>query len=140
MDIKKDDKMTNESGIYDLMYAGEDREEIEKTIRTAWPGAIIENASDFIHEGRFSVEMDIDWDAWIIWVMENGLLEISLHTGLLQLENHDKYMELLLQAAINRGYIPDDKDKNNESTDGENVEEIELEDGAVMHIIKDGEA
>jgi len=45
--------------MFDLIYAGyEYYEEAKTRIKEKFPDAIIEDASDEIHEGRFSVKMD----------------------------------------------------------------------------------
>ena len=66
--------------LYDLIYLAsrEDYDKAWKAIQKAFPQAKIEDASDRIHEHRFSVNMSIPkWD-WYKWLLSQGLQSYSL--------------------------------------------------------------
>lgn len=86
--------------IYDLIYAGEHRKELEGIVENAYPQAKLEDASDYIHEGRFSVQLeDIEQDDWLLFVMVEGILDISLISQMERMGNPDHYLTLLRQAV-----------------------------------------
>jgi hypothetical protein len=69
----------------DLIYAGADA---ERSIAGAFPDARIEDASDFIHEERFSVTLpDALEDTYLKHVIANGLGSVSLSVQLMLLDD-----------------------------------------------------
>lgn len=62
--------------MYDLIYADQlARERLQKI----YPHATFENASDFIHEERFSIEVDVEIGAYRLVLLEEGLALESLN-------------------------------------------------------------
>lgn len=86
------------NSIYDLIYAGEHSQEFRTLIQKDFPQAIINDASDDIHYGRFSVEMNIDDREWPLWLMRNGLHNLSLHWEVLKADNPSFMMPLIKQV------------------------------------------
>lgn len=68
---------------YDLLYV--DPEEYSKlwtAVATAWPQAVLEDASDYIHDRRFSVEFKDDMllrTDWWRWLLVEGAHGCSLN-------------------------------------------------------------
>ena len=56
--------------MYDLIYAGRD---VQNAVLNRFPEAKIEDASDFIHEERFAVELPESFDAdYLDWLTQRG--------------------------------------------------------------------
>lgn len=73
--------------IYDLVYCDpEDRAEVEALYRERWPNAKIEDASDEIHRGRFSIEMDAELRDYYDWCIREGLVYVSFDCQLCMME------------------------------------------------------
>lgn len=87
------------NNIYDLMYCGEHEEEIRATVLNDFPSAKIEDASDYIHRGRFSVELEIEESDWLLWVMRNGFHRMSLHWEMAIMERPE-YLNPLIKQVI----------------------------------------
>ncbi len=87
------------NNIYDLIYAGEHRKKAERTIQGAYPKAVLGDASDFIHYGRFSVEMEIEEEEWLLFLFLSGIFQVSLAAGLIKRENPELYSSLIKRAA-----------------------------------------
>jgi hypothetical protein len=69
----------NAGGIHDLICADEARSEFEKL----FPAAKFEDASDDIHESRFSVEIpDLPMDDYFKELLKHGLHNISFLFGM----------------------------------------------------------
>lgn len=65
----------SENEVYDCIYD----EQFLGDVRKAFPQAIIEDASDSIHEGRFSVRIpDYNAHDWFKWLLQNGVHRVSL--------------------------------------------------------------
>lgn len=84
--------------IYDLLYCGEHREEIEAIVRESFPEAEVKDASDEIHRGRFSVQMEYEDDDWMLWVMRKGLHDLSFHWNIMKMQNPERLKPLLMQV------------------------------------------
>lgn len=61
--------------MFDLVYA--DDVEVEG-LRTAFPTAKIEDASDFIHDGRCSIDLEVAEEEYFYQLLELGLATVSL--------------------------------------------------------------
>lgn len=70
---------TGADGIYDLVYAGTAERD---RIAARFPNAHIENASDYIHDERFSVELPDGREEYLAFLRESGLGAFSLTVGL----------------------------------------------------------
>ena len=71
--------------MYDLIYAEnhQDYKEIKETIKLEYPQAIVKDASDQIHEYRFSVVFDIGEKDWLVFMIRNGFALRSLNFQLI---------------------------------------------------------
>lgn len=87
------------SEIYDLIYAGEYRQEVETKIQAAYPEAVLEDASDFVHEGRFSVEMEVDEEEWLLFLFTSGIFSLSFISELTRGDKPELYMRLMRKAV-----------------------------------------
>jgi hypothetical protein len=71
--------------MYELIYTDSrnEYEEMRSDIRSAFPGLRIEDASDFVHEFRFSVEGDVAEDDWWPWAITKGVFMATLGGNLM---------------------------------------------------------
>lgn len=97
--------------VTDLIYCGHDQyKECTNELKAEYPDAVTEDASDSIHGGRFSIEVqDVSQRDFRLFLMRRGYLEISLDLGLLRLDKHEECMELVEQVVEERrllGIIP----------------------------------
>lgn len=96
---------------HDLIYADGCQYEIEGLIRKAFPNAEIEDASDFIHRGRFSVTIpNMRQDRFFIWLLAQGLQDMSFGVQIGMREDPERFHRIFraairLQATI---YLPFD--------------------------------
>lgn len=60
--------------MYDLIYSGSYKDEL----KVLFPSAIFKDASDEIHEYRYSIEVEIDKTEYMRIIFLNGFGEISL--------------------------------------------------------------
>jgi hypothetical protein len=74
----------------DLLYVVRaEYDELRREVACDWPTAKLEDASDFIHEGRFSVTWDNDGPAeaaWWKWLIEVGAAMCSLNCQMAMLD------------------------------------------------------
>ena len=85
---------------YDLIYAGEHQREIKDKIHSAFPNALIKDASDFIHRGRFEVEIDnMRTDKFLIWLCAQGWAFLSISIQLIEIEEPARCLHIL-KAAV----------------------------------------
>jgi hypothetical protein len=72
--------------VYDVIHADSAR----GVVLARFPGAHIEDATDMVHEGRFTVELpkDFSWKEWYEWLLISGYAAASI-TFLLELYNRD---------------------------------------------------
>ncbi len=82
----------------DLMYCGDAEKEIRDMVLNDYPESKLEDASDFIHEGRFSVEVTCEEDDWYIWVMRKGIHNLSLNWELERMEHPERMKPLLMKV------------------------------------------
>jgi len=47
-------------------------------IKDAFPAAKLTDASDYIHEGRFSVDLEAELEDWYYWLIKTGWADCSL--------------------------------------------------------------
>lgn len=66
----------------DLIYAGNEQQKCQEIVRKKFPQCIIEDDSDDIHEGRFSVELEISDEDWYRFLIIEGIAVLSFHFGL----------------------------------------------------------
>ena len=85
--------------MYDLLYCGEHEQEIRAMVEKEFPDATIKNASDDIHRGRFSIEMDCNDDDWMLFVMRHGIHEISFEWQVLKMDDPDRLKPLIKQVV-----------------------------------------
>ncbi len=81
--------------MYDLIYAEQHQAEMITAVRETYPDAKIEDASDYIHRGRFSVEIGCADDEWSRWLFHSGIFEFSLHMQTFKLQNPDEYLDMM---------------------------------------------
>jgi len=67
--------------MYDLIYTEnhQDYKEIEEIIKKRYRQAKVEDASDYIHEHRFSVEFDIEQKDWFTFIIRKRFALSSLN-------------------------------------------------------------
>lgn len=84
--------------IYDLIYCEDQDEyrELQEMIVGRYPLALLEDARDFVHEFRFSVEdQSIEHDEWYTSLLEMGIPLQSLMFQMSIHENTDHIKELI---------------------------------------------
>lgn len=84
----------------DVIYCDEDRQlydELWKEAAQAFPTAKIEDASDCIHGGRFSIELTTGRKEYIKWAIRQGLAKMSLALGVMMLGNEPELKEILAE-------------------------------------------
>lgn len=68
-------------GVFDLMY---DNDECQQAIAKQYPSAVFEDASDIVHEERFSVQIDdVSPDEYHKWLVMSGGAAASLGINML---------------------------------------------------------
>jgi hypothetical protein len=87
--------LTNERRIkmYDLIYCGKDVEEI---IKKRFPNAVIKDASDYVHDERFSIEdEDLNEDEYYPFIIKEGIggCSFNLQLMMLQKQNTEKLLK-----------------------------------------------
>jgi len=88
--------------MYDLIYVEEaDYKRAWQELQVALPGAKLEDASDYIHTSRFSVEVDMPQGEYMITLLRLGMAKISLVLGLKMVE--DPEGSLALARCIGEG-------------------------------------
>ena len=85
--------------IFDLIYAEEHRAECEKDIKGRYPQAVLEDASDFLHIGRFSVSMEVDKNEWLLFLFTHGIFDLSLMSEMERFEDSENYIRLMKEAV-----------------------------------------
>ncbi len=85
--------------IYDLLYCGEHETEIQKMVKDEYPQARITDTSDFIHSGRFSVELAIKRNDWMLWLMRNGIHEMSFDWNIMRMDNPNSLKPLIKRVV-----------------------------------------
>jgi len=73
--------------MYDLIYGGN---EYKDELTKLFPSAKIEDASDEIHEGRISIDVDLDEEEYLRLVVLNGFLDLSLHATIFFMDTENK--------------------------------------------------
>lgn len=87
--------------IHDLIYAQEDETELRNLIEITYPQAVIESASDCIHRGRFSVNIEnVDRDDWHLWIMIEGFHHLSLGFQMRYQLKDDPTLRPLMEWAL----------------------------------------
>ncbi len=83
--------------MYDLIYVEnrKDYHEVAAIIHKRYPEAQIEDASDFIHLHRFSVDGEIPEDEWVVFLMTEGLWNLSLHANLIIQSDYERAKRLI---------------------------------------------
>lgn len=75
-----------------------------KEIQDEFPDAKLEDASDYLHDGRFSVEMEADLEEYYFWLITSGWASCSLWFQLdlqrSKTENPERYE--ILECALAR--------------------------------------
>jgi len=84
---------------HDLMYCGAYQDEIKSMVLADFPQAKLEDASDSIHRGRFSVELELSDDEWLLWLMRKGVHEMSLNWELTRMEKPE-YLKPLIKQVV----------------------------------------
>ena len=67
--------------MYDLIYGGRT---YTQELKNLFPNATIEDASDFIHEDRISVQIEMDEKEYFRIIFLNGFGNMSLQLGLIK--------------------------------------------------------
>ena len=88
--------------MYDLIYAGEDLERAQKELLERFPEATLEDASDFIHEGRFAIKIDVPNDEYRLAILDLGMLNISLNFQIFMLQEPKEALSLMKQYQANQ--------------------------------------
>ncbi len=83
----------------DLIYAEGYETEMKQDILGMWPEAVFEDASDFIHRGRFQVEVDCTEDNWREQMFLTGLFDFSIHMQFWRIEQPTEYIETMRRAV-----------------------------------------
>lgn len=84
--------------MYDLVYAGnEDYARAQKELEERFPNAVIQDASDFIHEGRFSIEVDLPTDEYRSAILGLGMFAISLDFQMFRMAEPKQALALVEQ-------------------------------------------
>ena len=87
---------------FDLIYAGDYQEVVQVDILKVFPDAIITDASDFIHRGRFQIKIpNLRQNRWLIWACANGLYGMSfdMQCGVIHPDVKNNY-RAIIRAAI----------------------------------------
>ncbi len=90
--------------IYDVIYCGYDQyQSCVDELKAEYPNAMIEDASDSIHGGRFSIEVpDVKEEVFFLFLLRKGYLDISLKLGFLRLNSPEKFNDLLKMVIAER--------------------------------------
>ncbi len=84
--------------MYDLIYVGDEQYTLAQTeLRERFPDAILEDASDYIHEGRFSIEVDVPTEEYRQAILDLGLAMISFDFQLFMMQKPKEALALLEQ-------------------------------------------
>lgn len=85
----------------DLIYSGDENYKSDQTEILKWfPNAIFTDASDCIHEGRFSVKLeDTDKELWQRFLISSGLGELSLGFQLETMAREESCKEITQKMA-----------------------------------------
>lgn len=91
--------------MYDLMYCEEYESEIKEMTQTAFPNAIISDVSDYLYYGRFSIDDNsVSDDDWLLWVLRNGVFNMSFNWQATKLQDSQRASTLLAQVEVeNKG-------------------------------------
>ncbi len=82
--------------MYDLIYAGDEHYKLIQTeLRERFPDAIFEDASDMIHEGRFSIEVDVPTDEYRQAILDLCLPLISLNFQMFMMQKPKEALALI---------------------------------------------
>ncbi len=89
--------MTEETNneIFDLLYCGDYEDKIREMVLQDYPDAKLEDATDTIHHGRFSVAMEIEEDDWLLWVMRKGIHNLSFYWQAVSMDNPERMKPLV---------------------------------------------
>lgn len=88
---------------YDLLYVDESEySELWKVVKATWPTAKLKDASDYIHDRRFSVAFAPE-DAptstqWWRWLLQEGVALCSLNFGI-AMRTPEQFDEIKLLVA-----------------------------------------
>lgn len=92
--------------MYDLIYMENmaDYESARADLQKAFPNAKFNDASDFIHRARFSINVDVPEDDYYLEIIDSGLAFCSLNFQILMKENTAKARGLvdMWQAMSNK--------------------------------------
>ncbi len=85
----------------DLLYLGDAQnyDKLWKQMKHKWPNAVLQDASDFIHLYRFSIELDINEDEYLLSGFVNNFFTCSLFCELTRLEKPKKYLEAMREVV-----------------------------------------
>ena len=83
----------------DLIYAEGHTKEMQADILGVFPGATFNDASDFIHRGRFEVTAVCTKDNWRLQMLLLGLFDFSLHMQMWKLKSPEGYIKLMRHAV-----------------------------------------
>lgn len=88
--------------MYDLIYTEnhQDYKEIEEIIKKEYLQANVEDASDYIHEHRFSVEFDIEQKDWFTFIISKRFAMSSLIFQIVLRRDPDRIEELLAELGL----------------------------------------
>lgn len=78
--------------LYDLIYANADG---RKAMGKSFPQASFEDASDFIHEERFSILVNMPTEEYYLKLLDVGIALCSLNFQLWMHENTEECKELI---------------------------------------------
>lgn len=84
--------------MYDLLYCDEHQDEVRAMVADDYPNAVIQNASDFMHPGRISVDTKCDDDEWLLWLMRKGIHKLSFFWGIVCMEEPERMAVLAKQV------------------------------------------
>lgn len=85
--------------IYDLIYGDdEDTEEKQKAMMKQYPDCKIKDASDWLHQGRFSIEMEVDTQDYFLFLMRSGIALSSFMTQTTMMDNEDVHRDAFIKA------------------------------------------
>ena len=80
--------------MYDLLYMSDRTgyNHLKNSMLKKWPAAIIEDSSDDIHPYRFSIDIDIDKDEYLLSAFVNGFFNCSFFCQMLHETEYNKYL------------------------------------------------
>ena len=87
--------------MFDLIYCEnhDNYKEIQSLIKNQFPNAVLDDGSDSIHENRFSVEMEIEQEAWFTFVIEKGFALLSFNFTVYAMKNPKEAVALALKVT-----------------------------------------